>query len=393
MFFSSRQSKYSKVSSPRRIILTLLSLLFAHQFLAAFNLENYKNHRDHVNGIVDAFIIRHDVITTTKLHGVQEWRAKYSSSRNETKAHPNQEQQAQLPLLLLPFHPTQIILPGQTTSYTFRHGKYMDIIDESITHYESVIGMTILSDDGLLPITVLCEVIEEELEIHMGYRGFSSMEVGIRAVGRMRRCDVVESAVGMNNNDNNSRGSDDNSSSRSTIDDVLRRTTALDNIHQGKVVDWLDDPLDEEQIVTANEYRDNIASILRLRQYDEEGQQLSERLRNQQRRYKSACEIIAQYSNSGGNVDPDFSATSWGAFAAATAIECPSNGDGSVKIDALSTTDTVERLRLGLAMLLEKQMPRLSNVDVDGRSTMKSERGNRGDAFSIQLQDGIDTFQ
>lgn len=274
----------------------------------------------------------------------------------------------------------------------------MDLIDESITHYESVIGMTILSDDGLLPITVLCEVIEKELEIHMGYRGFSSMEVGIRAVGRMRRCDVVESVVGVNNNNNNSSSSGDSSSSTSIADDILRRTTALDDIHQGKVVEWLDDPLDKEQIITANEYRENIVSILRLRQEEDQEQRLSERLRNQQRRYESACEIIAQdnkRNSNSSNIDHDFTATSWGAFAAATAIDRPNNGDGSVNIDALSTTDTVERLRLGLAMLLETQMPLWSNEDVDGRSSsaMKSEKRNRGNSFSTQLQDGIDTFQ
>ena len=87
----------------------------------------------------------------------------------------------------------------------------------------------------------------------MGYRGFSAMEVGIRAVGRVRRCDV-------NSNNNNSGSA---ASSRSTaIDDDLR-TTALDDIHQGKVVDWFDDPLDEEQKIVANEYTENIVSILR----------------------------------------------------------------------------------------------------------------------------------
>jgi hypothetical protein len=330
--------------------------------------------------------------SNTRLHGVHEWRAKYSNHNNTSSQHQQQQQQQQdqLPLLLLPFNPTQILLPGQTTSYTFRHGKYMDLIDESITHYESVIGMSILSDDGLLPITVLCEVIEEELEIHMGYRGFSAMEVGIRAVGRVRRCDV-------NSNNNNSGSA---ASSRSTaIDDDLR-TTALNDIHQGKVVDWFDDPLDEEQKIVANEYTENIVSILRLRQEeDEEQRSSSERLRNQQMSYKSAYDIISldkRTSNNSDNVDSDFTATSWGAFAAAAAAIDRPGVDGSVvNIDALSTTNTVERLRLGLAMLLENQMPLWSNEEVDGRSgeTIRSVRGNGGESTSTPLQDGIDTFQ
>lgn len=240
----------------------------------------------------------------------------------------------------------------------------MDLIDESMTHYESVIGMSVLSDDGLLPVTVLCEVIEEELEMQMGYRGFSSMAVGIRAVGRMRRCDV---------NSNNS-----DTSSRSTIDKNAR-TTALDDIHRGKVVDLSDDPLDEEQDVMANEYKENILSILRLTQNEEE-QRLSEKLRIQQRHYNSVYDAI---TNSSDKVDNNLTATSWGAFAAATAIDRPISDD-SVNIEALSTTNTVERLRLGLAMLLENQMP-LQSIE------LKSIRGNGGKSTS--LQDDIDTFQ
>ena len=401
----SRPRKSGGVAPPLRTILMLLSvMLFAHhQFLITVNLGI--NNDVHVKIMVDAFSMNHHEVvpprytissltsstrqsprqTTTRLNGVKEWRAKYS-------IHNSTQQQPQLPLLLLPFNPAQILLPGQTTSYTFRHGKYMDLIDESITRYESVIGMTILSDDGLLPITVLCEVIEEELDMHMGYRGFSSMEVGIRAVGRVRRCDVVEN-VGVNKNNNNNN-SNSGGGGGSNDDDL--RTNALDDIHQGKVVDWFDDPLDEEQMVIANEYRENILSILRLgQQVEEEEQQSSEMLRNQQRCYVSACEIIALDNNNSDKVDNDFTATSWGAFAAAaTAINRPI-GDGSINIDALSTADTVERLRLGLAVLLENHMPLWSNGDVvEGGSsgTIKRVRGKGGDVFSIH-QDGIDAFQ
>mmetsp|Transcript_33013 Transcript_33013/g.67455 ORF Transcript_33013/g.67455 Transcript_33013/m.67455 type:complete len:398 (+) Transcript_33013:144-1337(+) len=395
MTTSSHQSKLWV--APRRVILTLLSFLIANHSLSTEIIVNaFRIHHESIfpRGSIPSFttltrqFAQHRQ-SNTRLHGVHEWRAKYSNHNNTSSQH--QQQQDQLPLLLLPFNPTQILLPGQTTSYTFRHGKYMDLIDESITHYESVIGMSILSDDGLLPITVLCEVIEEELEIHMGYRGFSAMEVGIRAVGRVRRCDV-------NSNNNNSGSA---ASSRSTaINDDLR-TTALDDIHQGKVVDWFDDPLDEEQKIAANEYTENIVSILRLRQEEDEEQRSSERLRNQQMNYKSAYDIISldkRTNNNSDNVDSDFTATSWGAFAAAAAaaaIDRPGVDGSVVNIDALSTTNTVERLRLGLAMLLENQMPLWSNEEVDGRSgeTIRSVRGNGGESTSTPLQDGIDTFQ
>ena len=401
---SSRQSKLLW-AAPCRVILALLSFLVAHHSL--FNLTNNSNY-DYVNiVVVDAFNCNRGLIlprsissltpltrptsdqSTTRLYGVQEWRAKYSNHNNPSSSssspQPQDQQDDPLPLLLLPFNPSQILLPGQTTSYKFRHGKYMDLIDESITNYESVIGMSVLSDDGLLPITVLCEVIEEELEINMGYRGFSSMEVGIRALGRVRRCDVNS------NNNNNSSGS---ASSRSTeaIGDEFR-TTALDDIHHGKVVDWSDDPLDEEQKVVANEYKENIVSILRLQQDHEEGdgQPSSERLQRQQKCYASAYDIITLDERSSNKVDDDFIATSWGAFAAATAIDRP-GVDGNVNIDALLTTDTVERLRLGLAMLLENQMPLWSNEELDDRST-DTRSSSGGESSSSIPSDGFDTFQ
>ena len=309
--------------------------------------------------------------TTTVLHGINEWRAKYSNQNTSSSS------EQQLPLLLLPFSPTQILLPGQTSSYTFRHGKYMDLIDESMTNYESVLGMSILTDDGLLPVTVLCEVIEEELEINMGYRGFSSLSVGIRAVGRVRRCDV---------NSNNIDGCSGDSS-RTTIGDDLR-TTALDDIHRGQVVDWFDDPLGKEQQIMAQEYKDNIQSVLSIGS-DEEvvEQRLSEKLRNQQRYYASARDLITLDESNTIKDDRNLIATSWGALAAATAAIDYPVCNGSVNIDALSTTSTVERLRLGLAMLLENQMPRQSN-EVNSVSDKVGETAST----IISLQD-VDTFQ
>lgn len=235
--------------------------------------------------------------------------------------------------------------------------------------------MSILSDDGLLPITVLCEVMEETLDIHMGYRGFSYMEVSVRAVGRVRRCDIVEGKSSVIDSDSNSDGE-------------LIRTTALDDIHHGKFVDWLDDPLDEKEKITASEYRENILSILRLRQEEEEEEEeQTERLRCQQRIYESACEIVA-LNNSGNEDDEEgFIAASWGALAAArTAAD-----NGSINIDALTTTNTVERLRLGLAMLLENQIP-LGRSSTIGGGIRKSDGVDKDKNLSA-IEDEIDAFQ
>lgn len=129
------------------------------------------------------------------------------------------------------------------------------MIDESLTSYESVVGMSILDEDGLLPYVVLCEV--EDMEMIMGHRGFSGMEVAVRAVGRARRITTTADGVG--------------SSEESRLDTVVGSSTnsylgrtALDEIHLGQFVEWQDDALDEDQFQTASNYLGNIQSLLLL---------------------------------------------------------------------------------------------------------------------------------
>ena len=167
------------------------------------------------------------------LFGVPEWKAKFSSSTNSTS----------LPLLMFPFEPTQIPLPGQHAKITFRHGKYMDMIDESLTSYESVVGMSVLYQDRLLPIVVVCEVIEEELDIKSGYRGFSSMEVGFRAIGRMEWVDTQ---------------------SEQDASDVFHGRKPLTDIQLGQFIDYEDADLSDAGIDSCRQYLKNIESLLAL---------------------------------------------------------------------------------------------------------------------------------
>ena len=139
------------------------------------------------------------------------------------------------PLVLLPFEPSQVILPGQVTTLEFKHGKFMDLIYDAIETRDSVIGLSILSDDGLLPVCVLAEVIEDELDMKMGYRGFSSMSVGIRAVGRAYQVKEVP-------------GSDN-----------LRARTAQEAIHIGQFVEYEDGDLTDEQMREGREILDEVS--------------------------------------------------------------------------------------------------------------------------------------
>ena len=113
----------------------------------------------------------HCPLSTSRLYGINEWRDKISSTNSDSTTSTNNS--TTLPLLLLPFKPTQIILPGQSTKLQFKQGRYIDIIDEALTSYESVVGLSILDDDGLLYV-ILCEIDEESFVMNsVGYRGFS----------------------------------------------------------------------------------------------------------------------------------------------------------------------------------------------------------------------------
>jgi hypothetical protein len=242
--------------------------------------------------------------------GIPEWKAKYSASN-----------EGSLPLLLLPFEPTQIPLLGQHTKLTFRHGKYMDMIDQSLTSYESVIGMSVLYQEALLPIAVVCEVIEEELDIKSGYRGFTSMEIGLRAVSRVMRCSENPDEYTTN---------------------YFHGRKALNDIQLGQFIEYQDDALTERELLMCAEHLKNIESLLALPSQfltNPGGHQLLSRMR---KLYADAHTYLAPQMG-------DVAAASWAVF---TLLEDDTKISSAI-VQVLSTKNTLERLRLGLAAVLD----------------------------------------
>ena len=266
--------------------------------------------------------------TYQPLFGVSEWKAKFSALKNHTA---DDAQSQGLPLLLFPFEPNQISLPGQHTKFTFRHGKFMDMIDESMTSYESVVGMSVLDEDGLLPIVVLCEVIEDEIDIRSGYRGFSSMEVGLRAVGRMKQ---AHEGIDLSNS------SDSN---------VFHGRKTLNSIQIDQFVDYQDSPLLQFQIETFLGYLSNIESLLNLppsflRRPRDHGQ-----LTDDQEIYADAHGYLASLVCDCQH--NDILAASWAVFSLLdNDAKIP-----SVIIEVLSTTNAADRLRLGISVILDSR--------------------------------------
>ncbi|KAL3790023.1 hypothetical protein HJC23_011379 [Cyclotella cryptica] len=284
--------------------------------------------------------------TSRPLSGVPEWRAKFSTPPgNATGELTSSPYKSALPLLLFPFEPRRVLLPGQRARLTFRHGKFMDMIDESLSSYESVVGMSILDDDGLLPVIVLCEVFEEEVEVKSGFRGVLSMNVGLRAVETMKRWDGAQGAGYDVENEEKARGSD--------LGDAVGGITALDEIHLGKFVDFEDDLLTSDEIKAAHEYLANIASLLNLPSLptSTSGQELTVR---QKLFFASYNSMLERYDATGmSRNQSQIIAASWAVF---STVE-DDDKISSVICRALTTKNAVERLRLGLATMLDSTMP------------------------------------
>jgi hypothetical protein len=232
------------------------------------------------NSIANAFYtshistkIIHFPLSRSRIYGINEWRAKFSSSNSSThqSTSANNNSTTTLPLLLLPFKPAQIILPGQSTKLQFKQGKYIDIIDEALTSYESVVGLSILDDDGLLPYVILCEIYEESFVMNsVGYRGFSSVEVDVCAVGRAYRVTntTTKDNVEEDEEDRTFIIRDDTvpgvskNISFPLLDRKQPKKTAQDDIHLGLVHEWYDDIMNDDEFDIANEYLDNIHGTL-----------------------------------------------------------------------------------------------------------------------------------
>lgn len=268
------------------------------------------------------------------LFGVPEWKAKFSTFTNST-----QSCVTSLPLLLFPFESTQIPLPGQHTKLKFRHGKFIDMIDESLTSYESVLGMSILDEDGLLPIVVVCEVIEEEVYVNSGYRGFSSVEVGLRAVGRMELW-----------------GSPPQVQSNTPVsEDIFHGSKPLNTIQLGHFIDYQDHALSEIEIEKCLEYLKTIDSLSILPSQFLTAPHDYLELTDKQMLYTDAYSYLISLTT-----EDQYSkiiAASWAIFA----LLDDESKVSPIIIQAISTNNTAERLRLGLAALLESKSSVPSN--------------------------------
>ena len=170
-----------------------------------------------------------------------------------------------------------------------------------------------------------------------------------------------------------------------------RKKTAIEDIHLGLCEEFRDDDdilTMKEDVDAALECVSNIKSLListssspvqkQQQQFESVGDgKLLRRRMIFDRAYEAMELHLEEASSSCGNAlehrNHQLEAYSWAAFAACDGFLTRSSP--SIVVRALETKDTLERLRLGVAMLLDSQMRSLKNDNDDNFAKMTTRHG------------------
>lgn len=94
------------------------------------------------------------------------------------------------PILLLPFVANEAIVQGQSKSIILKEGRFYDLFQDCIDDYESIVGMVLMGDDGLLGTMPLCEI--HDFDVQAGFRGKVTVSVTLLAVGRAKIVEFLQ---------------------------------------------------------------------------------------------------------------------------------------------------------------------------------------------------------
>lgn len=247
------------------------------------------------------------------LNGLLEWRdqqAHYSeSSMQNAKS-----------LLLLPFSADEALVQGQCKEIVLKDGRFFDLFQDSIDDHESIVGMVLMGEDGMLNEFPLCEI--HDFEVKMGFKGKLTVDVTLRAVGRARLNELIQMKPIM----------------------IGRCSELADD----------EDTVTHEAMVYANEVVDSIERIIgELKTRGENNQHLGvayneaydEALQVHRLSLGSRIKIKTSSTDELKRPFEELVAASWAVFAAVS--------DKSCVVRALQLTNFMDRLQFGLKMILE----------------------------------------
>jgi hypothetical protein len=231
------------------------------------------------------------------LFGLPEWR---------DSVHADQED-GRKPILLLPFAANEALVQGQSKSIRLKEGRFYDLFQDCIDDYQSIVGMVLMGDDGLLEEMPLCEI--HDFDVEAGFRGKVTVSVTLRAVGRAK----------------------------------ILEFTQMKPIMMGMCTELVDDVVSDVALVS--ELVDDIQATIKdmnMQQCYYEAFQLA--LEADTEGYLTPNDM---FSDGEKRSKSELTAASWAVFACISDKSCLSR--------AIATTDLMERLEIGLKSLLDEK--------------------------------------
>jgi len=204
-------------------------------------------------------------------------------------------------IFMLPFRATEALVLGQAVSICLKEGRFFDLFQDCVDFHDRVLGMVLMGDDAFLDTLVLCEI--EDYSVDAGFRGKVTVEVTLRAVGRA----------------------------------TMKEIQQMKPVMMGICRELKDDEV-TKPYTTASSLVDDIRSTVEAL--------------GRRNEWDQACHLVenAATSTTEINYNDDVKqiiTASWAVFAIA-------NSKTRVP-DAVSLTNSVERLQLGLKVLLDDQ--------------------------------------
>lgn len=265
-------------------------------------------------------------LPTTRLFGLAEWREQLSSASDDcSSAQPTKEhhhhhlpvQPVEGTILLLPFRVEEALVPGQSITITLKHGRFFDLFEDALDEHCGMLGMILQDDDGVTPTMVLCEI--QDFRVDAGFRGKITIHVTLQAVGRASLLELTAWKPIMTG------------LCRELIDDDTTVTSTT---------------MEDSDNVRIKDLLDNIQSTLEVLGKQPHFQQAYGQALNMSETHPKEAETDSALVR-------DWTATSWAALAV-TDSKCKA----ALLQQALGSTSVVERLQVGLKVLLEERFQR-----------------------------------
>ena len=287
--------------------------------------------------------------TNCALNGIAEWRDGLLSS-------PLSSQSTIISKLhLLAFPVSNVMLPGQHLTVRLKEGRFFDLLEESIEDHNSIVGMALMDDDGLLSsgCLPLCEIVA--MDVNAGYRGRIDIDATLRCVGRAKLLHLDQMIPTMMGTCVEILGDEHDKLDEKDESD----NDSLDAAQQ--VIDQIQSRLQElgTTIADRNTGGDDEAAYNYMKRYHEAHEILKSFL------VSSICDYNTPHGGADGetarnnekrerNISRhyDLQASSWAVF---HCLSCFKSLPPQLISDVLSSTKLIDRLKMGIKAIVEEE--------------------------------------